>query len=507
MARMTKKKIKKYTKVMTITSIVTLFFLVLGITYAIFRITVTAEKTNVISVGTLDVRIENEQDAITLKNTLPLTNEEGLDLTPYTFDVVNRGTIDAEYDLYLNINEENTTLPLNTIKYYITKETTDHQEVPIMESPQYITNMIDEEIDRQTLYRLDYDDINIEQSYSYEMYLWLDENASDEVLNKRFEASIEVIATQPLDYARMIKKVDVSEDNNQSIYAYLYDDGTLKIEGAGRITSNIASSITAGTNISIRNIALSNGILNIPAGLFQGNTNIKSVTIPNTVTEIAANAFANCKEITGTITVPDSVVTIGKGAFQYCQKVQHIILPSSITRIENDTFFQCHNLEEMVIPENVTYIGGNAFTRCYQIQTLHIPSKVQTIGNWAFDFMSKLESFDVDPDNQYFIDADGILFTKDMTKLVRMPVNKVLDSYTIPSSVKTLSVSAFRSCASIKTIVIPSPNITLQNDVFYNIPNTVTIEINATSDYIATHWPSNWKNGCSANIVYLQDES
>lgn len=508
MARITKKKIKKYTKVMTITSIVTLFFLVFGITYAIFRITVTAEKTNVISVGTLDVRIENEQDAITLQNTLPLTDEEGLSLTPYTFDIVNRGTIDAEYDLYLNINESKTTLPLNKIKYYITKETIDQNEVALMNNPQYLSNLLDEEIEGDTLYRLDYDDLNVDQFHSYKLYLWLDEEATvEEATNKYFEASIEVIATQLLDHARLVKKVDVSENQDKSVYGSLYDDGTLKVEGTGRITSNIASSITAGTNISIRNITLSNGILNIPAGLFQGNTNIKSVTIPNTVTEIAANAFANCKEITGTITVPDSVVTIGKGAFQYCQKVQHIILPSSITRIENDTFFQCHNLEEMVIPENVTYIGGNAFTRCYQIQTLHIPSKVQTIGNWAFDFMSKLESFDVDPDNQYFIDVDGILFTKDMTKLVRMPVNKVLDSYTIPSSVKTLSVSAFRSCAGIKTIVIPSPNITLQNDVFYNIPNTVTIEINATSDYIASHWPSNWKNGCSANIVYLQDES
>lgn len=507
MARMTKKKIKKYTKIMSITSIVVLFFLVFGISYAIFHITVRGEKINTISVGTLDIRIENEQDAITLKNTLPLTDEEGLDLTPYTFDVVNRGTIDAEYDLYLNINEANTTLPLNAIKYYITKENTDHEEIPVMENPQYITNMIDEEIDGKTLYRLDYDDINIEQSYSYKMYLWLDENASEEVLNKSFEASVEVIATQPLDYARVIKKVDASENQDKSVYGYLYDDGTLKVEGTGRITSNIASSITEGTNVSINSITLSEGILNIPAGLFQNNTTIKEVTIPNTVTEIAAYAFSGCIRIEDTITVPDSVIMIGKGAFQNCRNIQHIILSSSITRIENDTFSMCYNLEEMIIPENVTYIGGNAFTRCYQIKTLRIPSKVQTIGNWAFDFMSRLEAFEVDPDNPYFIDVDGVLFTKDMTKLVRMPVNKVLDSYTIPSTVKTLVVSAFRGCSNIKTIVIPSPNVTLQNDVFYNIPNTVTIEINATSDYIASHWPSNWKNGCSANIVYLQDES
>ena len=43
-----------------------------------------------------------------LENTLPQTEESGKQNTPYTFDVVNKGNINAMYDLSLEIQDDST---------------------------------------------------------------------------------------------------------------------------------------------------------------------------------------------------------------------------------------------------------------------------------------------------------------------------------------------------------------------------------------------------------------
>src|SRR5215831_12331029 len=54
-----------------------------------------------------------------------------------------------------------------------------------------------------------------------------------------------------------------------------------------------------------------------------------SFTIPNSVTNIAADAFAVCASLT-TVTIPDSVVSIGAGAFAYTS-LTSVSIPDSVT--------------------------------------------------------------------------------------------------------------------------------------------------------------------------------
>ena len=110
---------KRYSKIAKLIGVLSGFILVLGTSYAVFRVTTTGEKENVVSAGKLDVRVENEQNEITINNALPQTEEEGKQNTPYTFDIVNRGNINAMYDLYLEVNNEST-LDASVIRYYLT---------------------------------------------------------------------------------------------------------------------------------------------------------------------------------------------------------------------------------------------------------------------------------------------------------------------------------------------------------------------------------------------------
>lgn len=99
------------------------------------------------------------------------------------------------------------------------------------------------------------------------------------------------------------------------------------------------------------------------------------VVIPNTVNEIGGvkdgeddfiGAFHDCGNLKS-VTIPDSVTKIGKYAFRSCEALTAINIPNSVTHIGEGAFFGCENLTAVNIPNSVTYIGGGAFSYCHKI--------------------------------------------------------------------------------------------------------------------------------------------
>lgn len=174
------------------------------------------------------------------------------------------------------------------------------------------------------------------------------------------------------------------------------------------------------------------------------NTTITSVTIPASVTEIGANAFAGCTNLTsvnyiggdwskltiqsgnpavedaakdaaneqlfdfefilnntavvvtnykckGTaadVTIPSRykgkpVTAINNAAFPN-SAVTSVTIPDSITSIPDAAFVNCSKLTNISIPNSVTYIGFSAFSSCTSLKSITLPSSLSTIGNSAF---------------------------------------------------------------------------------------------------------------------------
>ena len=88
-----------------------------------------------------------------------------------------------------------------------------------------------------------------------------------------------------------------------------------------------------------------------------------------------------------------------------------------------------------------------------------IPSNVNSIGSYAFELCSELTSIDVDSQNKYYSSKEGVLFNKDMSKLILYPQSKKDKSYIIPDSVKEIDLSAFRGSTYLEKVVI-SKNVT-----------------------------------------------
>lgn len=127
------------------------------------------------------------------------------------------------------------------------------------------------------------------------------------------------------------------------------------------------------------------------------NDGLKSVTIPETVTDIQDYAFASNKTLTN-VKLPSNLKHLGTNAFFYCSGLDTIKLPASLEKIEPFAFsaaglktivipesqtltelpqlmfHQCPNLKEVVIPATITKIADDTFSECPADLTLKVAS-------------------------------------------------------------------------------------------------------------------------------------
>lgn len=121
------------------------------------------------------------------------------------------------------------------------------------------------------------------------------------------------------------------------------------------------------------------------------DSNLTSISIPNSVTSIGDAAFSACRNLTrlnsdtdGVFNIPDLVTIIDDFAFAGCYCLTSITIPDSVTSIGNHTFYECTNLASITIGNSVTTIGGYAFQSCTSLTNITIPNSVTSIRFMAF---------------------------------------------------------------------------------------------------------------------------
>ena len=147
--------------------------------------------------------------------------------------------------------------------------------------------------------------------------------------------------------------------------------------------------------------------------------NIRSVTIPQSVTSIGDSAFVGCEKL-DSLTIDDAATSIGNWAFAQCYVLSSFSLGKKIKTIGDHAFFDCRILDNVTIPQSVTSIGDSAFGRCYKLQTLSLGENIETIGNRAFE-----DCWD-------------------------------LTNVTIPEKVETINPDTFAYCSRLKYITLPA---------------------------------------------------
>lgn len=237
--------------------------------------------------------------------------------------------------------------------------------------------------------------------------------------------------------------------------------GTIKKYNGNDAVVNIPSEINGTPVTTIGNAAFR-------------DSSVTSVTIPASVTEIGANAFAGCTNLTSVTYGGDwSNLTIQSGnpavedaakdaaneqlfdfefilnntavvVISYKGTAADVTIPSRykgkpVTVIDPVAFYNNSAVTSVTIPDSVTAIPDYAFGFCSQLTNISIPNSVTFIGLSAFNSCTSLKSI------------------------------------TLPSSLSTIQSYAFYNCGNLKTIRIPVSVTSIGNCAFDRCPNLMTV--------------------------------
>ncbi len=253
---------------------------------------------------------------------------------------------------------------------------------------------------------------------------------------------------------------------------------------------------------SIESVVFEGALTTVGMGAFSGATSLTSVRFNDTVQTIGQNAFYNCTSL-NSVTFGTAVTTIAFSAFQGCSSLTSMLLPttvssigvyafqdcSSLTSVElgsatsvgNSAFERCSSLTSVVIPDSVTTVGDMVFRDCTSLSTVTIGKAVTSLGSSVFEHCTALVSIKVNSENGTYTDADGVLFNKDKTTLIQYPACKTGNSYTVPSSVKSLGDAAFYGCVNLTTVNLGSAE-SMGSEMFTGCKALTTVNLGSVKE-------------------------
>lgn len=255
-------------------------------------------------------------------------------------------------------------------------------------------------------------------------------------------------------------------------------------------TKTIPSGILSGC-ISLEKAIIAEGVTAIESRAFYSCNLLSEVTLPQSLTYIARDAFLGTAwfaSTTASCTQPNDYVVVGDGILLYwnveyifdgyvfsstldsatltpSSPPADIILPDNIKHISN--IFRNANIRSIELSSNITELGSHAFEFCTSLESIDLKN-VERIYGEAFAYCTMLEElnlpesleyFDplalysswsgeqsfthitVDENNPVYSSVDGILFNKDMSELIN--ATYASGSYTVPQSVERIGDHAF----------------------------------------------------------------
>lgn len=141
--------------------------------------------------------------------------------------------------------------------------------------------------------------------------------------------------------------------------------------------------------------------------------------------------------------------------YAYRELVTSVTIGEGVNSIGTHTFYGLSNLKRVALPESLLSIGGNAFWGCSSLVSLTLPRRVSSISPYAFENCSGLQSVEVAETNSSYSSENGILYNKQKTKLVLVPVDWQQETLRIPETVSEIAAYAAENNKNLRQVYIP----------------------------------------------------
>lgn len=260
-----------------------------------------------------------------------------------------------------------------------------------------------------------------------------------EQIHKAVLPTKQIVVDEKSPKASIQPTTEASEANDKIRYEVLADGGI-----------RINYLVPTGKKIVIPKMLEGHKVTTIGKGLFEGYYNITEVELPDTVTEIEAQAFKGLKEL---VSVKSPNVKI----------------------IAAEAFMGCRALKETDL-KNVRTIGGAAFKNCDSLINIQLPKSLEEMGERAFESCNKLETVAINSTYKYgsYAFANCASLKKVSFLNGAASVNsysfyscKLLNNVSLPDSLSSIGKAAFMYCSSIKEIKLPKGLNAIGKEAFF----------------------------------------
>ena len=261
----------------------------------------------------------------------------------------------------------------------------------------------------------------------------------------------------------------------------------------------------------LRTVMIPDSVTEIEAYSFNNCTNLSNVTLSKSLKYMGGRAFGSCEKITQIeipksldncgnsgyasyhgpfgacsglkkITFEEGATEVSNGLFRGCTGLEEINIPDGVTKIESSSFEDCINLVSVNISDSVIKIENEAFAGCEKIESINIPDSVTEIGESTFANCSKLSNVKLSKNLEYM---GGRAFGS-CEKITQIEIPKSLDN--CGNSGYASYHGPFGACSGLKKITFEEGTTEISSGLFrgctgleeINIPNSVT-EIESSS--------------------------
>lgn len=200
----------------------------------------------------------------------------------------------------------------------------------------------------------------------------------------------------------------IDADGNMTVYTDKGLENWLDAIGGGPKTYKVmVKTLTVNEGVT--------GIVNYP---YYGDTwdipfyecsNLTTVSLPASVTEIDRRAFDDCTSLTTvTIAQPSNLTTIGERAFYWDSSLTTIDIPAGVETIGANAF-EGTGLTSVTIPASVESIGSEAFRFCSKLHLVTMLGETPpTLGDGVFESTGVTAAYADTKDKQIYVPKSSI---------------------------------------------------------------------------------------------------
>jgi hypothetical protein len=158
------------------------------------------------------------------------------------------------------------------------------------------------------------------------------------------------------------------------------------------------------------------------------------------------------------------------------ESITTLVLPQGLKMVKG--FHSCPKLTGVVLPDGLEVISSYAFGGCKSITSIHIPASVKEMDGSCFSGCNII-AYEVDKNNPYYTEIDGVIYSKDLKSLVAFPSAHPVKQFIVPATTKIIGPHAFRD-SQIESVELPQGLNSIECGAFefsdicnINIPDSV----------------------------------